>query len=130
MVCCQGWRTRWLPNVDGRGDTLQDGRCKGRRQDQAATKFTASTRCPAQHTRWLLWLSQMTLCSKTARGMPSHSASGNRKPTRGSGNRADYSKVAIHLLEVKYTCDLRVHDMVEPALQQHEDLANVLRTAG
>jgi len=45
-------------------------------------------------------------------------------------NRADYSKVAIHLLEVKYTCDLRVHDMVEPALQQHEDLANVLRTAG
>jgi len=45
-------------------------------------------------------------------------------------NRADYSMVTIHLLEVKYTYDLRVHDMVEPALQQHEDLANILRTAG
>jgi len=30
----------------------------------------------------------------------------------------------------KYTYDLRVHDVVEPALQQHEVLANVLRTAG
>ncbi len=29
-----------------------------------------------------------------------------------------------------YTYDLQVHDMVEPALQQHIGLANVLRTAG
>ncbi len=77
--------------------------------------FCFHTLLSTAYQTWLLWLSQMTLCSKTARGMPSHGASGNRKPTRGS--RADYSKVTIHLLEVKCTYDLRVHDMVEPALQ-------------
>ena len=45
-------------------------------------------------------------------------------------NRTDYSKVTSHLLEIKCTYDLRVHDMVEHALQQHQDLANMLRTAG
>ncbi len=50
--------------------------------------------------------------------------------TRPWERNRDYSKVTVHLLEVKYTYDLRVHDMVEPALQQHEDLANMLRTAG
>ncbi len=39
-------------------------------------------------------------------------------------NRGYYSKVTIHLLEVKYTCDLRVHDMVEPALQASPCLAD------
>ncbi len=29
-----------------------------------------------------------------------------------------------------YTYDLLVHDMVDPALQQHDDPANMVRTAG